>query len=323
MEVFVCPIRAAAAKTVTSTLVLIRDLLCSLIFFSFGVLFLDTTGILYHISQIMAPFTAFWDLPGEAALVFIISIFSNVYAAIGVIHVLDLSLREITILAAMCFIAHNFFVEGPAMKKTGASLVKLILLRFLGALVVGWILSCILPDPLGVKGYSPALPKSGGLTLDRLLPALIPWLISTALLAFKIGLMLFGIMFIQKLLEECNVRQILGKILVPLMILLGLAPSIGYVWIVANLAGVVYSSDILQEEVRSGAVSESEADVFNQHIAFHHGQLGEIVPFILILDVPYLWSALPGFILACIMIWLKRGQIALFRRAFRVKIESD
>lgn len=323
MEVFVRSISAAVAKTVQSNLVPIRGLLFPMIPLSFGMLLLDKSGLLYHISRIMAPFMAFWDLPGEAALVFIISIFSNVYAVMGVIHVLDLSLREITILAAMCCIAHNFLVESRVMKKTGSSLVKLILLRLLGALTAGWVLSCILPNSLGVQGHSLAFPESVGLNLDRLLPALIPWLISTCVLGFKIGLMLFGIMFIQNLLEECNLRQILGKILAPLMILMGLSPSIGYIWIVANLSGVVYSSDILLEEVRSGEVSESEADIGNQHLAFSHGQMGETLPFVMILGVPYLWTALPGFILACILIWFKRGRMALFRRAFRVKIESD
>jgi hypothetical protein len=84
-----------------------------------------------------------------------------------------------------------------------------------------------------------------------------------------------------------------------------------------------YSSDILLEEVRSGVLSDAEADIGNHHIILNHGQLEETLPFIMILGVPYLWTALPGVILACIVVWLERGRRVLFRRAFRVKIESD
>jgi spore maturation protein SpmB len=326
MQVFVRHIKMAAAKTVKPALSTLRFLLFSTIPISFVVFLLDTSGILYRISRIMDPVMGFWDLPGEALWVFIISVFSNIYSAIGVINILHFSLREITILATICFIAHSFFAESLVMKKTGSSLLKMILLRLFCSLAGGWILHFILPDSLGMEGpglHTSASPELVGLDLDRLESRLIPWLISTGLLVLKIVFIIFGIMFIQKILEEFNSKQILSKITAPLMSIMGLSPNTGYVWIAANVTGVVYSSDILVEEIRSGSLSESEADIFNHHIAINHGQLEDTLPFIMILGIPYIWTVLPRFILACIIVWVKRGRMVLFRRAFRVKIESD
>jgi spore maturation protein SpmB len=287
---------------------------------SFVMLLLDYSGILYHIARFMNPLMGIIGLPGEAALVFISSVFLNIYSAIAVIGTLQLSSRELVILATMCFIAHNFFVECLVMRKTGSSLVKMIFLRLFCAIAAGWILHLIVPDSLDVTGTTLAVVgevqarTAGGFSV-----ALLTWLIDSGLLVLRIVLIIFGIMFIQKVLDEFGLMLLLGKLTAPFMKILGLPSTAGYLWIVANVAGVAYGAAFLIEEVRTGSLSQSEADLFNHHAAISHSQIEDTLLFMSI-GVPYLWAALPRFLLAVLVVWLERGRRELVRRSFSVKI---
>lgn len=328
---FFSRIKTAFCKTVKPAFSTIRFLLVLMIPLSFVVLALEVSGVLYYIARFMGPVMRLvFALPGEAALVVISSVFLNIYSAIAVIHSLNLSTREITILATICCIAHNFFVECMVMKKTGSSLTKMVFLRLGCAVIAGFLMRLLLPASFGNSGDTaggtdgagvlPALPPPA-LGLGGLGAALVPWLRETCLFVLKVSGMVFGVMFLQKVLEELGIMRRLGALTAPFMSLMGLSSNMGYLWFVANIAGVAYGAAVLIEETRAGTVSESEADLFNHHAAISHSQLEDTLLFMNI-GVPYAWVALPRFFVAVAVAWLERGRRALFRRSFRVKVES-
>ena len=96
---------------------------------SFAVLILKNTGILNYIAAFMNPMMKFLGLPGEAVLVYLTSIFMDLYSVIAVINTLTLTGKQAIILSTMCLIAHSFFVECLIMKKTGSRIRKMVLLR--------------------------------------------------------------------------------------------------------------------------------------------------------------------------------------------------
>ncbi|MDR2534792.1 MAG: transporter [Treponema sp.] len=294
---------------------------------SLAVQILETGGVLYYIAHLMNPLMNQFDLPGEAALVVISAVFLNVYSAIGVIHTLDLSIREITILGTICLIAHNFFVECTVMKRIGSSLIKIVLLRIFCAFAAGFVLHLLLPDSFGEPKETPPIPavqsepEPIGFDLQQLVHDLIRWGIDTGLLSLRITAIVFGILFVQKLLDEMGIIKKLGSLTSPLMTILGLSPNMGYFWLIVNMVGVSYGSAILSEEIRLGSASKSEIDLLNHHAAISHAQIEDTLLFVS-LGVPYLWIALPRFIMAVIVVWLERGRQALFRRSFRVNVES-
>ena len=84
---------------------------------SLGVTLLKFFGILAILSSFLSPLFSVIGLPGEAALVFLTSVFLNIYSAIAVITSLPFSGREVAILAVMCLIAHNLIIETAVQKK--------------------------------------------------------------------------------------------------------------------------------------------------------------------------------------------------------------
>ena len=122
-------------------------------------------------------------------------------------------------------------------------------------------------------------------------------------------------------MDEFGLIKSLGRLCSPFMRILGLSANAGYVWIVANVVGLLYGSAALLEEVRKGTLSRSEIDLFNCHIAINHSQIEDTFIFVA-LGVPFLWAALPRFFVALFVVWLERGCRFLFRRIFLRQAEA-
>ena len=136
---------------------------------SFGVFLLDFTGILATISLYTAPVFQYAGLPGEAALVFITSIFTNIYSVIAIISMLGFPVREGIILATMCLISHGFIIESVVLRKTGSNLWRMLGLRLIMSFAAALLLNLILPQFEGNV--------RGGLAKENLdfLQAFIAW----------------------------------------------------------------------------------------------------------------------------------------------------
>ena len=297
--------KKALLDTVKPALSTIRFFVIMMAPISLGVMFLEESGILFWLARFAAPFMGFLGLPGEAALVCLSSILVGIYSAVAVIETLDLSGRDVIILATFCLIAHNFFIENTVLKKTGSSLLRVTFHRLLFAIVTAWFLNLILPPAALTQTEIIPLPDIG---LDVLaLPSiLLSWFISLSALLFRISLIVFAVIFLQKLMDEFGIIQYLGQISSPFMRILGLSSNAGYVWIVASVIGLIFGSAVLVEEARNGALSRTEIDLFNSHVAISHSHIEDSALFIA-LGVPFLWAALPRFFMAIIAVWLERG----------------
>jgi len=259
-------------------------------------------------------------LPGESSLVFLSALLLNIYSAIAVIGTLQLSLREITILAVMCLIAHNLIVESTVMRKTGSSATKMVFLRIFTALVAAFLLNYILPAGFGaskIPGVAASFTPPPPLHLQDIPLILETWALQMGKLIIKIVILVSVLMAVQKVMEEFGLLELLGKITGPFMRLLGLPPSTGFLWIVANIIGLAYGSAIMIERVETGKLSLSEGDLFNHHVGISHSLLEDTLLFMAI-GVPLFWAVVPRFILAIIVVWLERGRRILFRKSFQV-----
>ena len=103
----------------------------------FIVTILKYTPIINWISAAFAPLMRVFGLPGEAAIVLVMGNVVNLYAAIGAMASLDLSIKEISILAIMLSFCHSLIVETTLAKKIGLSALKVISVRVGLAVVSG------------------------------------------------------------------------------------------------------------------------------------------------------------------------------------------
>jgi len=272
--------------------------------------FLQYWGIVSLIASFLSPAFSFIGLPGESAVVFITSIFLPLYAPIAIITTLPLDLREITILALMCLISHNLFVETAVQKKTGSSALIMFFLRLSTSLIGAFILNLLLPEHIG---SSHTIQQS--IVFPNVQDMLYSWMISAGLLSLKISLIITGLLILQNILKEFNILIVIARTFAPLMRLLGLSRDCSFLWFIAQTLGLAYGSAVSIEAVESKTISLRNADLLNYHIAINHSLLEDTLLFAAI-GVPVGWIVAPRFILAILVVWSVRG-IAKFRHKIK------
>lgn len=313
----------AAATSVAPALRTTRFLVAVMVPVSLAVTILKEAGVIRLLSLYLDPAMAYIGLDGSSSLVFISALLLNNYSAIAAIGTLGLPMRDVTILAVMCLIAHNLIIECAVMKRTGSSAAKMALLRIFVAVVAAFGLNLVLPGAPASRAadfapLSELLDFSGlGFPLSRTPEMLLSWALASGLLIAKVAVLVSILTAAQKIMEEFGIVDRLGKAMAPLMMVFGLPASTSFLWIVANLLGLAYGSAIMIERADSGKLPLSEGDLFNHHVGISHSLLEDSVLY-MALGVGAFWVFVPRLVLAVAVVWLERGRRVLFRRSFRV-----
>lgn len=269
---------------------------------SFAVLLLDFYGFLTWIAGYTEPVFKLIGLPGVSAVVFITSIFTNVYSVVAVLTTLNFPVREGMILATMCLVSHNFPIETAVLRKTGSSALRMILLRITGSFVVAWLLNLMLPAHSG-SGFS-----SEANTQLEFLPVFYSWVKGTLSTVLKILILLNSLIILQQILETFGFIKWLEKPLSPLMKFFGLPQNTAFPWLIANLIGLAYGSATMLSQSEEGKMSKDEADLLNHHIALSHSQLEDPLLF-LTLGYTMHWLIWPRVIIAMAAVWLRKLEL--------------
>jgi hypothetical protein len=275
---------------------------------SFAVMLLQYFGWLEVIASVFKPVFSLIGVGGEGALVFITSVLLNIYAAIAVIGTIGFGIREITILAIMCLIAHNLIIETAIQKKTGSQALRMVILRISMAIIAGFLFNWLLPASTDVQHI---VTKAGQhLTLTEVLKN---WVFDSVFLSFKVIGIIIGLMFIQRFLEYMGIMRRLSAAFRPLMKPFGLSENTSFHWLIANVVGLTYGSAIMIEQVESGKLKLHDADLLNHHVGISHSLLEDTLLFVAI-GVSAWWIIFPRLILAMFAVWIYKAELFFLRK---------
>ncbi|OGC94873.1 MAG: hypothetical protein A2W25_14210 [candidate division Zixibacteria bacterium RBG_16_53_22] len=106
---------------------------------------LKLTPAIDFVSGLFEPIMVYFGLPGESALAYVTGSFVNLYAALAVIAGLELTARQITILAIMLGVSHSQIMESAILAKMNARPLWISLARVAFSFICGVILNLIIP----------------------------------------------------------------------------------------------------------------------------------------------------------------------------------
>ncbi len=263
--------------------------------------FLQYWGVISQLASFLSPAFALIGLPGESAIVFITSIFLPLYGPVAIISTLPLDMRQTTILALMCLISHNLFVETAIQKKTGSSAIIMFFLRLSFSIIGAFMLNLLLPANIGA---SHTIQQS--LVFTGIPEMLRNWIVNAGFLSIKIALIITGLMMLQSILKEFNLLTIISKLFAPLMKIMGLLNDSSFLWFVAQTLGLGYGSAVMIDAVENKEITVESAGLLNYHIAINHSLLEDTLLFVAI-GVPAGWIIAPRFLMAILVVWSVRG----------------
>ncbi|HSI68117.1 MAG TPA: nucleoside recognition domain-containing protein, partial [Planococcus sp. (in: firmicutes)] len=91
---------------------------------------LQFTPVLPFIINLVAPLMSLFGLSGEAAIPLVLGNALNLYAGIAGILSVELTVKEVFILAVMLSFSHNIFIETGVALKVGVKLWVVLVVRF-------------------------------------------------------------------------------------------------------------------------------------------------------------------------------------------------
>lgn len=239
---------------------------------SFVMMLLKYFDILPWISNAVSPVFRIFGLPGSAALAYVSGYFVNVYSCIAVMTTLELDWRALTILCTMVMCSHSMVLETAVIKKTGASGVRMVIVRTLSAFILGIVLNRILPG-------SPDLSAAEAVAGEKLTFWLTLW--QWFLSALKLVLMMIAIIYslniLQRLLREFGIMEKIAQVFRPLMTVFGLPSNTVFLWIVANIIGLGYGAAAMLDELGRGGVSHRDVLLLDTHICISHSNLEDLL----------------------------------------------
>ena len=199
----------ALKKSIATSLWLLKMILP----ISLVVRFLGYFGVLGYMAAYLDPLFVYLGLPGSTAIVFLTSIFLPLYAPLAIITSMSITLRELTILALMCQIAHNLPVESAIQGRTGTTFRGMSILRIVMGIIAALILNLLLPKEMGM----PLFAQTDVVAVNSIGELLIIWLKSSLNIALLIAAIVFSLNLLYNILNHYNFIAKLGKGLNPIL----------------------------------------------------------------------------------------------------------
>ena len=279
---------------------------------SFVVFLMQYSGLIHWISALVSPLFHLFGLRGDAAMAFVSGYFINIYTSIGVISTLDLTVREITILATMSTAAHAVIVEGAVLNKTGTPTLYSILIRTLASITLGLVLNLLLPgrpdfatESLQRVQEVPLFAIQGAFW-----PMFLDWAQGMLRLALIMCTLIYLLNILQRILYEFGVMARISRLLSPLLRLFGLPEKTSFLWIVANVIGLSYGSAAMLDEAARGNISRREINLLNTHIGISHSNLEDLL---LYASIGGIWWVIlfSRWAITTLLVWALRGYYRL------------
>ncbi|MBO4572032.1 MAG: nucleoside recognition protein [Bacteroidales bacterium] len=238
---------------------------------SFAMMLLKYFNILPWISELISPVFKYFGLPGSAALAYLSGYFVNCYSAIAIISSLDMDWRAVTIIATMVLCSHSMILETAVLRKTGASAARMVVVRTLTALALGFILNLILP------GSAQEIVDSAAQKWEiPFWDTLLQWLVSTLKLVVLMVVIIFALNILQRILSEFGIMDAIARLFRPLMYVLGLPSNTTFLWLVANIVGLGYGAAAMLDEIGRGTLSNRDVKLLDSHICVSHSNVEDL-----------------------------------------------
>lgn len=221
---------------------------------------LTEVGAIRYLALPLRPLMELVGLPAELGLswaaAMLVNIYSGIIVFLGLLPELPaLTTGQATTFALMVLVAHSLVLETRIAGQCGLSMPVQMGLRLLMAVLAGLVMHGLCAAT-GVLSAPAVIVLEPGPAPDG--PA--GWARGEVLNLAKIYLLVWGVMLLQRGLDFFRVSDLLGRILHPVLRLLGISSRAAAVIIVGFGMGLIYGSGVIIKNAREGTLTPH--DVF-------------------------------------------------------------
>jgi len=263
--------------------------------------FLERIGFLAFIAPFFEPLMKLLGLPGEAALVLIAAYVNNLFAALAAASVIDLTFRQITIIAIVTGFAHNLFVETGVLMKLKMGRAGIAFSRIIFGLLVGFVMNLIMPEDIRGVILNPYA-AAGDFSWINLL-------LKVSITGLQIIALMFVIMLIYELLILWKHSAKIKEKLTVFTRMFDMSPAALAPWMVGTFIGIAYGAGILFRLNKDRRLNHKDVCLLTVSMCLVHAVIEDTMIFVLV--GANLWWLLGVRVLLMIIILsiISRGKI--------------
>ena len=239
---------------------------------------LQYTAVYDVLLSAIEPAMSWFGLPSGAAVPLLLGSLLNLYAAIGAIVAIELTVKQVFILAVMLSFSHMLPVEGAVCRRIGVSVTLVTFVRVSMALLAGIALNLAWAGGSATANYGMA--SSPGTEPSGWAETVAGALQSAGAGVFQLALIVFPVMVSIQAIKDLDVLDWFAAKTRPLMRPLGL-PARGAVTMASGLLfGLAFGAGVILEQARQERFTRRELTLMVLFLSACHAIVEDTLIFV-------------------------------------------
>ncbi|MBE3570689.1 MAG: hypothetical protein IMW92_11410 [Bacillales bacterium] len=259
---------------------------------------LQYTPILPWVIQIVSPVMKMFGLSGNAAIPIVLGNFLGLYAGIGGILSLDLTVKEVFIIAIMLSFAHNLIVESSVAIKVGVKIWVMIMARLGLAFISGVVVNLLWQggSDKAQYGMMPVHQEE----VHGAMAILMQGLEKAGYGIVQLVVIVIPLMMVIQILKDLKWLNVFSNWLSPITKALGMNANTSTTLAAGLVFGLAYGSGVMIQAVKEDGVSQKDATLAFLFLVACHAVIEDTLVF-LPLGIPVQYLLLIRFITAVLL----------------------
>ncbi|MCC8354079.1 hypothetical protein FPQ02_12820 [Bacillus halotolerans] len=217
---------------------------------------LQHTPVMDWLVRLITPVMGLFGLSGEAAIPLVLGNMLNLYAGIAGILTLDLSVKEVFILAVMLSFCHNLIIESTVAAKVGIRIGIILAVRIGLAAVSAIVINLIWHGGQETAQYGFIAAK--GDAPDGWLAMLAEALMKAGLGVLQLAAIVIPLMIIIQFMRDLGWLHTFSKWLSPFTQMLGMNKNTSMTMVAGLTIGLAYGAGVMIKAVQDDGVGRRD-----------------------------------------------------------------
>ncbi|ARF16772.1 nucleoside recognition domain-containing protein [Sporosarcina ureae] len=217
---------------------------------------LQFTPVLPWLVQLVEPIMHLFGLRGEAAVPIVLGNALNLYAGIAGIISLELTVKEVFIIAIMISFAHNLFIETAVAIKVGVKLWTVLVVRLGLAVLAGVLINVFWTGGNEIAQYG--LTPQAEVVPEGFAQIFCLGLEKAAFGVLQLAMIVIPLMLFVQYVKDRNYLERFSTSLAPFTKMIGVKPNASMTLVAGLLIGLAYGAGVMIQAVQEDGVSKRD-----------------------------------------------------------------
>jgi len=239
---------------------------------------LKFTPVISVLTGLLEPFMEIFGLSGNAAIVLVLGNVLNLYAAVGAVLSMEMTVKQVFILAVMLSFSHNLIVETAITTKIGVKPWIMALIR------IGMGFLFALSINLFWKGGQET--AQYGLIPPADLQVISSWAdiildaFQTAFMGvIQIAVIVISVMIMIQILKDIDILPYLARLIRPFTKILGISENTGVTLLAGIFFGIAYGAGVIIQTAKEEDLSKKDIYLISVFLASCHAVIEDTLIF--------------------------------------------